>query len=270
MKFMTFRGSCAFAGVANMLERFGVNVTDQEIALRMKLPWLFAKEDGIYLGGAMLQSAKWFDLYLRSIGLTMQEREIARGDVPAALHTETCAMIGLHLSEHDKHAVVYMGYTDGAYAFVNNRREQSDEIETLMLTEAELLDKLDERAHVAVLVPASVQQANFAPLFHQSCLVLKEMKSDMEAFCCREQQPQELIAAMNPLFRAILLDGVTMLELIGENALAQKLQAVQGELINAVRMNQPLVPVRHLSFPLLMEAISQYIALIQREAARLS
>ena len=56
LKYMTFRASCAFAGVANMLESFGIDVTDRDIALGMKLPFLFAKEEGTYLGGPILMS----------------------------------------------------------------------------------------------------------------------------------------------------------------------------------------------------------------------
>ena len=41
MKYMTFNSSCSYAGIANMLEQDGVNTTDREIALGMKLPYLF-------------------------------------------------------------------------------------------------------------------------------------------------------------------------------------------------------------------------------------
>lgn len=51
MKYMTFNSSCAFAGVANMLSAFDVDVEDRDIALGMKLPYIFAQEDSAYLGG---------------------------------------------------------------------------------------------------------------------------------------------------------------------------------------------------------------------------
>ena len=44
MKYMTFNASCAYAGLANILERFGIETEDREIALAMGLPYLFAKE----------------------------------------------------------------------------------------------------------------------------------------------------------------------------------------------------------------------------------
>lgn len=262
MKYMTFRGSCAFAGVANMLERFGVDVTDQDIALGMNLPYLFAKEDGAYLGGPMLQSAQWFDLYLRTVGFAMQEKILPREAVPAALREKDCAMIGLHLSERDKHAVICTGHIDGSYCFVNNKWEKTEEPERLSLTEEELLNRLDAQTAIAVLVPAEVYQPDFAPLFQQSRSVLAEMKQDLTAFCQRERQPQELIAAMNPLFRAVLLDGVTMLELIGQQELADRFIRIRDALMGAVRSNEPLVPAQHLPLAQLYQAIDEYAALI--------
>ena len=262
MKYMTFRGSCAFAGVANMLERFGVDVTDRDIALGMKLPYLFAKEEGAYLGGPMLQSAQWFDLYLRTLGFAMQEKILPREAVPAALQERDCAMIGLHLSERDKHAVICTGHADGSYCFVNNKWEHTDEPEQLFLTGEELLNRLDAQTAMAVLVPADVQQPDFAPLFQQSRSVLAEMKHDIAVFCQQEHQPHELIAAMNPLFRAVLLDGVTMLELIGQQELAECFIRIREALMCAVRSNKPLVPAQHLPLAQMYQAIDEYAALI--------
>ena len=41
-KYMTFNSSCSYAGLANMLLRYGVDTQDREIARDMKLPFLFA------------------------------------------------------------------------------------------------------------------------------------------------------------------------------------------------------------------------------------
>ena len=68
---------------------------------------------------------------------------------------------------------------------------------------------------------------------------------------------------MNTLFRAILLDGLTMLDLIGESTTGQKLKIVQGQLINAVKENKPLQLDQRLDIPLLNTAISEYIDLIR-------
>lgn len=46
------------------MELNGVDTENYKIALEIKLPWLFSKEDGAYISGQMLQSAKWFNLWL--------------------------------------------------------------------------------------------------------------------------------------------------------------------------------------------------------------
>ena len=69
--------------------------------------------------------------------------------------------------------------------------------------------------------------------------------------------------SMNTLFRAILLDGITMLDLIGESSTIQKLKVVQSQFMNAVKENKPLQLDQCLDIPLLNTAISEYIALIR-------
>lgn len=68
-KYMTFNSSCSYAGLANMLLRYGVDTQDREIARDMKLPFLFACEEDEYRAGPMLQGAQWFNLYLHPRGL---------------------------------------------------------------------------------------------------------------------------------------------------------------------------------------------------------
>ena len=46
MKYMTLNSSCAFAGVANLLEQYGVDIEDRDLCLGMKLPYLFENESG--------------------------------------------------------------------------------------------------------------------------------------------------------------------------------------------------------------------------------
>lgn len=56
MKYMTFNSSCSYAGLANLLAFYDIDVGDREIALDMGLPYLFAKEQEKYLAGPMLQN----------------------------------------------------------------------------------------------------------------------------------------------------------------------------------------------------------------------
>ena len=104
MKYMTLNSSCAFAGVANLLEQYGVDIEDRDLCLGMKLPYLFENESGKYLTGTMLQSAVWFNRFLCTIGFRMREVLLPRDQVPAYLCQERCAMLGLRLSPRSKPA----------------------------------------------------------------------------------------------------------------------------------------------------------------------
>lgn len=55
MKYMSFNSSFSYTGLANILLLNGVDTEDREIALEMQLPYLFAKEDGVYRSGPLLQ-----------------------------------------------------------------------------------------------------------------------------------------------------------------------------------------------------------------------
>ena len=58
LKYMHLRASCSYAALAAIMEIIGVDTEDCKIALDIKLPWLFSKEDGAYISGSMLQGAK--------------------------------------------------------------------------------------------------------------------------------------------------------------------------------------------------------------------
>ncbi len=64
MKYMTFNSSCPYAGMANMLEKYGIDVEDYEIALEMKLPLFVDKNEDGYVTGPMIQEKKWLDIFL--------------------------------------------------------------------------------------------------------------------------------------------------------------------------------------------------------------
>ena len=264
MKHMTFNSSCSYAGVANMLAQYGVETDDRTIARKMMLPYLFTKEDEVYLSGPMLQSADWFNLYLNPIGYTMDENHVKREQVPSALLKEKTAMLGLRVSPQSKHAVVYQGVDDSKYSFLNNKWQHTEEPEQLVLTEPELLTRLDGDVVIATLHPTQRKEVDFVPLLKQSVHVLEDLKRDIRAFCAVEQSPQAVMTAMNTLFRAILLDGIAMLEMSDQMALAQKLRGVQGELMTAVKKKTAVTLSEEIGVEILLEATDEYKQLIEQ------
>lgn len=268
MKYMTFNSSCSYAGLANLLAWYGIDTEDRIIALGMRLPYLFAREDDTYLSGPMLQGAKWFNLYLRPLGFAMSERELGREEVCEYLAAHPYAMLGLRVSPESKHAVVCTGRQDGLLRFINNKHPESPEPETLSLTEAELVSRLDGTAVVGTLDRVPPGPVGFRPYLADSLLVLENLQREIAAFCSAEQSPSSQRKAMNALFRPLLLDGVTMLELLRETKIAAALKTLQGQFLRALRSDRPAVLAREMDLPLLNDAAASYRALIAAQMKR--
>ena len=266
MKYMTFNSSCSYAGLANLLSFYGIDSEDRTIALEMGLPFLFDYEDGCYCSGPMLQGAKWFDLYLKPIGYTMAETEVDRSQLCDHLRGLQPAMLGIYVSENKKHAVIYTGMRDGKFCMLNNKWGQSDEPDTLLFSEQELLRRVDETVTVAVLNKSVCETVKTEGMAEHSIAVLQSLAKDIGDFCSQERSPMDIRSSMNTLFRAILLDGITMLDLIGENQISQKLKIVQGQLMAAVKESNPLRLDQRLDMALLDSAMTDYIHLIRVHA----
>lgn len=263
VKYMTFRASCSYAGLANMLECHGFDTEDRRIALDMGLPWLFSCEDGVYCAGPMLQSADWFNLYLKPRGFCLEERSIAREDVCSYLRSVSGVMLGLCVTPQSRHAVVYTGMLDGKYRFLNNKRQDSPEPEILLLTETELLARLRDNVIIAILSEIPPQPSDLSFRFQESLRTLRHLKKDLVTFCQKRQAPQELAQGRDRLFRAVLLDAVTMLELIQEDGLKENLLLLQRQFLDALKEGRPLLLQNRLSMPLLIDTLEAYEALIQ-------
>ena len=268
MKYMTFNSSCAFAGVANMLAVWGIDKEDREIALGMRLPYLFEKERNAYMGGPMLQSAKWFNLYLPSMGFAMTEQHLPREDVPSYLSTQKTAMMGVFLASQEKHVIVYQGRRGKHFLFWNNKWQHSDDPAQFCWTADELIRRLDQDVVVAGLQPVPVvpiADSSFQPLYQHSCQVLAELKEELRAFCETKHSRNEIGAALNTLFRPILLDGITMLELLQRWDLTEPLRDVQKELLEVRRIEGTVLLSERIDMGQLMEGIDAYIALIREK-----
>ena len=266
MKYMTFNSSCSYAGIANLLSFYGIDTEDRTIALEMGLPFLFDYEEGCYFSGPMLQGAKWFNLYLKPIGYTMTEKEVNKEQLCGYLRDLQYAMLGIYVSERNKHAVVYTGMRDGKFCMLNNKWEQSDEPDTLLFSEQELLRRVDEKVTVGVLNKTACEAVKAESTVKHSIAVLQSLAKEIADFCSQERLSTDIRLSMNTLFRAILLDGITMLDLIGETQISQKLKIVQGQFMNAVKENKPLQLDQRLDMALLDSAITEYINLIRVHA----
>ncbi len=265
MKYMTFNSSCSYAGVANMLEQYGVDTNDRFIAMSMKLPYLFAYEDSVYMAGPMLQSAKWFNLYLNPIGFEMNEVEIPAAQVTEYLKQQKTAMLGLQIDNTGKHAVVYIGNKEGKLVFLNNKWEHTDAPEQIMLTDAGLIAQIGTSAVIASLKPIPPRKINLRDRLINSVDVIRQNLAEIRELCSREETVGTLRSKRNTLFRPLLLDGITMLNLLGMTELAQRFVEVQRQFLNALRMESSTSVMLgdYISIDALTAAAEEYIRIIQ-------
>lgn len=264
MKYMTFHSSCSYAGVANMLEQYGVDTNDRAIALAMKLPYLFSYENGIYMAGPMLQSAKWFNLYLNTIGFEMIEKEVPAEQVPAYLIQQKTAMLGLQVRDGGKHAVVYTGNKDSKLQFINNKWEHTDAPEQISMSEEELIAQISPTAMIAALNPVPAKSVDLLRRTRNSAAAIRQNLSEIKAVCSHEESVGQLRSRLNTLFRPLLLDVITMLNLIEETALAQRFTSIQHSFLNALRHN-PDTRIKlgdYLNISELDDVVAEYIQLI--------
>ena len=111
-----------------------------------------------------------------------------------------------------------------------------------------------------------ISEVDLKPYFKNSVGVLRQLKGDIAVFSSREQTPRDLRDARESLFRAVLLDGLTMLELIGETKLWKRLKSIQKDFLDALRENRPLILADCISVKDLSQAIDAYITLISNQA----
>ena len=267
MKHMHFRASCSYAALAAIMELNGVDTEDYKIALEIKLPWLFSKADGAYISGPMLQCAKWFNLWLLPRGYRMTEEIVEREQLCNYLRTHKPAMLGIQ-APYGKHAVVFTEF-DGKYCFINPTHENSGERIELSFSEEELLGLVDQETMVGTVIPAKPEPQLLTPYLKTSLFVIRENCAATEAFAAEKHDPNAYFPMMNRLFRPLLLDGITMLELAGGTDLAQEFTALQQQFMTFMRGTREEALRETLSMNSLNDLTERYAHLIEQQIERL-
>ena len=267
MKYMTFNSSCSYAGIANMLEQYGIDTTDREIALGMKLPYLFVYDDGAYVSGPMLQKAEWFDIYLNSIGFQLIEKKILADKVVDYLKEQKTAMLGIKMGNAGKHAIVYIGMEADELIFINNKWENEEVPSEIKFSEEELREKIDAEVVVAILQTIKATKVCMTDKLEESLVVLQANVLEIIELCNKEVTVEYLQSKLNTLFRPLFLDGITMLNLIGETEFAEEWKVMQGNLLGAIRAdkNQSIRLGEFISADKLQVLAQRYVELIRIE-----
>ena len=173
-------------------------------------------------------------------------------------------MLGIHIGNGGKHAVVYTGIESGCFQFLNNKWLHDPSAETFSLSETALIEAVDDSCVIATLYPIAPRSVSAENQLDTSCSVLEQYRQELHRVCAETLPIEELRSLLNPLFRALLLDGITMLTLLGEDRLVSKLSSVQCALLHALRSGTAQLRLSdHLDMEILDASISKYQAIIQ-------
>ena len=177
-------------------------------------------------------------------------------------------MIGIRMEDAGKHAVVYNGRENHRFVFINNKWEDENSPERISLDREELVQRVDAEVAVATLQQISPRNVDFLEKLGESITVLRDNVSEIKQLCHTEVSVVTLHSKLNTLFRPLFLDGITMLNVIGEAELAGEFALLQQGLLTAIRQEaeQNIILKEYICIEKLEDCAEKYIALIRREA----
>lgn len=266
MKYMYFNSSCSYAGVANLLYLEGIDTEDFVIANVINLPYLLVKDGASYLAGPMLQSKEIFDIYLNRLGYEFIEENYDKEQVLKILEaSDKNYMLGVNIAPGNKHAIIFYKYDDNRFRFINNKYDDSDELDEFVWTVDELMERLDDETFLAHIEKVSAKEMDLEELLEKSIENLESLKKDIINFSKREISKNELRASMNTMFRAVLLDLVTMFILIEEDKLMKRTIKLQKEYIGVIKKDkESLVLEKEMNISGLVDVLDEWERLMKK------
>lgn len=256
MKYITFRESHVYTCLAILCEDFKINKTDQEIALDMKLPYLFtskqlSKTKMEFAAGTRLQGKEWFDLFLNQHGLEFIEEHLTKLQSLTMLENlskfKRKALLSMQFS-HGRHAVVFSHHdllTD-TYIFIIPEKIESSSYRYLEYHREDLLANLDHHVQVGFINPTDDMPSSIIDEIKKSLIAIDTYKDYIIAFCDKDHTNHRQREAFELVFHALLVDLSIMLKINGdEEELYQKIRHLSHQYIrylktDAVRFSIPL------------------------------
>lgn len=269
MKYMTFNRSCSYAAIANLLEEHDIHYEDYEIAKALSIPYLFQYrlQENRYVAGPMIQSYPWFNYFLNSLGFDLVEEWFTPEGVMANLNEGNKRyMFSLKINPNSnlRHAVLFEGKENESYRFLNPKRKDSIEPDYYVFNEEEVIEKLIPNVLMGYLVkiekPIPFDLSNDLKSSLQN---LDNYQEILFEFCSKEQDVSALIEARDTLFAPLMLDVLSMMEIIGEKDLANDIKTIRTNYMKLMKENRALLLAEELPMEDLKGIISRYKNIIQ-------
>ncbi len=267
MKYQTFNSSCCYAGLANMLDEYSIDVEDRDIVTEAELPYMLRldSKNNCYLAGPMLQGAEWFDVYLRPHGLRFAERSFSReAAVNFLASADGRVMLGVELSDGGMNAAVFDGIRGSRFHFINSKWKDSVGSERYMYTAQELYDRLADNSVLGWLEKAPKSLPDMPEMLLVTLATVQKYRGSLHEFC---EVPRDRITmqwAMDPLFRPLLTDILCMMELVGEVRIVLMIKTLQRSFMNAFSSGSDRLTVfDYMSAQQLDETLDRYEEIVK-------
>lgn len=258
MKYMHFKGSCSYAGIANMLELSGYDTKDYIIANKIKLPYMFDWVDGTYLAGTRLQNKKWFNLFLNQIGFRLVEVKISSTDLVKYLQKNQPIMIGIK-SHESKHAVIYYMHDKHDFYFINNKFENEQCPELIKMSATKLMSCVPKILTIGYLEKCDVENVDIISQLIHSAKTLEKMHGDLFSYCSTFRSKEDILNCRENLFRALFLEAPIMYQLEDNEYLYESLLKLQHSLMHALSRENDILLSDYIDMKLLNETIKSIL-----------
>ena len=258
MQYMHFNSSCAYCCVANLLELQGRSVTDIQLFREIKAEWIlhYDEEVGAWQTGAMLQSGKWFDLALRPMGFSLQETHNASAD--DVLGTKPPFMVGLKTGQGGRHAHILIKRVGESLTFLNPHREGDGEPDFVTLSRTECDERLSITSTIGRLNSCTPREIDFRPILDAARENWHVYQEELTDFISHTHTWEDMMTARDPLFRALVLDGLEGARIGGHKEQEARLRKLQGQFLGALKEKRPLCLSEYLDGEDLAEAFAFY------------
>lgn len=262
MKYMHFPRSCAYTAVANLLEAYGVDTSDQQMALEIRLPYQFRKDGDTYLAGTMLQTAQWFDRYLNPRGFRLVEETVSRNSLISFLtQRQKPCMLGVRL-DTGRHAINFHHAENGALIFSNNRHPETPEPDSFSFPPEELLQRVEENVVIGALERLSPCRPDTSGDLSKTLTAFASYREALAGLWTVSLPQHEILAQLDPLFAPLFLDAPIMMRLIGQDALSQSMISMRAKFISALRQAETLKLCDVIPVEALLRLLDNYLTVL--------
>ncbi len=221
MNTVTLASGMLLAGIANMLGLYGIDSSDTAIAKGLEAPYLLLLDENGYTAGTGLYQPKHANLYLHPRGFHMSEHRIPKAETAAFLRDQRCALLTLNVTDTARRMVVYSGYADRKYHFLNLKQRFSMEPDTLSFASTALRNRLDAEVTVYTLEECPPVQEDVLSLLILSLKNIQACRKELAACPARVSQ-EEFDRLDKRLFRPLMQDVPPVVSLINDETFLEE------------------------------------------------